>query len=175
MIKKFLLLLVIVLAGLCAYAASLPDDYAIDRTLTIKAAPEKIFAQLNDFHAWEAWSPWIKLDPNAKTTFEGPKSGTGAKMRWDGNNQIGTGSMTISESHPSHHIAYQLVFEKPMPGEALSEFTLVPQKEGTRVTWSMSGKRDFLGKLIGVLVNCDKMIGDKYEEGLANLKTVVKG
>jgi hypothetical protein len=83
-----------------------------------------VFAQVNDFHNWEAWSPWAKLDPAAKATFEGPHPGKGAIFRWAGNEEVGEGSMTITESRPSELIKIKLEFLKPFEATNTAEFTL---------------------------------------------------
>lgn len=175
MCKKFIKWGAIALAGFAVIVATQPDSYHVERSLVINAPAAKIYAQVNDLHQWDAWSPWAKIDPNAKSTFEGTKAGKGAIMRWEGNNEVGAGSMEITETEANKRIAMKLDFLKPMKGEATSEFTFVPEGKGTKVTWSMDGKSNFVGKAMGLIFNCDKMIGDKYEEGLASLQKVVKG
>jgi hypothetical protein len=175
MFKKILKLLAAALVIFLIIAGLQPSDYKVERSLVINAPASAIFAQVNNLHAWEAWSPWAKLDPNAKITFEGPRAGKGAIHHWDGNNEIGAGSMEITESSPYKSIQMKLDFLKPMKGTATSGFTFTPEGNGTKVTWSMEGKRDFLAKVVGLIMSCDAMIGDMYDKGLANLKTVVKG
>ena len=101
MIKKILAVLVVLIAAFAGYVALQPDELLIQRQATIAAPPPAVFEQVNDLHKWDAWSPWVKLDPNAKSTFEGPTSGKDSKMSWDGNSDIGAGSMTIVESQPN--------------------------------------------------------------------------
>jgi hypothetical protein len=139
------------------------------------AAPaEEVFAQVNDFHNWEGWSPWLDLDPNAKTTFEGPSSGEGAIFRWAGNENVGEGSMTITDSRPHELVRIDLHFLKPMEGTATCAFTLRPEGDQTSVTWSMDGENDFAGKAMCLVMDMDEMIGSKYEEGLARMKAIVE-
>ncbi|MFZ4542184.1 MAG: SRPBCC family protein [Rickettsiales bacterium] len=175
MLKRILLFFAVVMAFVAILAATQPADYRVERSLSMKATPAAIYAQVNDLHKWERWSPWARIDPNAKSSFNGPDSGKGASMSWDGNMDVGKGTMTISESMPNKSVQLKLVFDKPLPGEADSEILLTPEASGTKVTWSMSGKKDFMGKLMGLIMDCDKMIGDQYEKGLANLKAVVHG
>src|SRR5262245_66044640 len=105
MLKKILIAIPIVLVAivviLVAVLALPPSEYRVERTATISASPAAVFAQVNDFHNWEAWSPWAKLDPAAKTTHEGAAAGTGAIFTWSGNDEVGEGRMTITESRPS--------------------------------------------------------------------------
>jgi hypothetical protein len=178
MLKKILLgsliAVVVIIAVFAVLIAMQPDTYHVERTLKMSAPPEAIFAQVNDFHKWDAWSPWLELDPNSKVTFEGPESGEGAVFRWSGNENVGEGSMTILESKPYELVRYRLDFIKPFEDTATSEFILKPEGDQTAVTWAMDGKYNFIGKAICLFMDMDKMIGDNYEEGLANIKRIVE-
>ncbi|MFM2295997.1 MAG: hypothetical protein RLZZ350_2410 [Verrucomicrobiota bacterium] len=154
--------------------AAQPSAFRITRSLAIGAPPDAVFAQINDLHRWGAWDPWAKLDPNCKTTFTGPDAGVGAAMAWDGNNQVGAGQMTITDSKPGELVQLRLEFQRPMKATNLAEFTLKPDGGKTTVTWTMSGENNFMGKAFSLFVNCDKMVGGQFEQGLANLKTVAE-
>lgn len=152
-----------------------PSEYRVQRSLAMAAPQERVFEQVNDFHNWQPWSPWAKLDPNAKYTFEGPPSGTGAIYRWAGNDKVGEGHLTITESQPPESIRLKLVFIKPMPGVADTEFTFKPEGERTRMTWTMSGKNeDFMSKAFCLFMNMDTMIGGDFEKGMALIKEIVE-
>jgi hypothetical protein len=151
-----------------------PCEFKVSRSITVNAPANIVFAQVNDQRAWEKWSPWAKLDPNAKFTYEGPRSGVGAVAHWSGNSQVGEGSSTITESTPGKHITFRLDLVKPMQDTDMAEFTFTPSGKGTEVTWTMSGESGFLGKAVGLIMNCKKMVGEQFEQGLANLKTVVE-
>jgi hypothetical protein len=140
----------------------------------MSAPPAAIFAQVNDFHNWEAWSPWAKLDPNVKNSIEGPESGPGAIFKWAGNSEVGEGQMTLMESRPSELIRIKLDFIKPFEDTSDTEFTFKPEVDKTVVTWTMTGKKNFISKAVCMFMNMDKMVGGKFEEGLANLKTIVE-
>ena len=131
--------LVVVVAALLIYAATLPDSFRIERSAVLKAPPEKIFALINDFHPWPAWSPWEKVDPALKRSYSGAPSGKGAAYAWEGNNKVGSGRMEILESVPASRIAIKLDFLKPFEAHNMAEFTLAPAGGGTTVTWAMSG------------------------------------
>lgn len=174
MFKKILVIFILVLVGLFGFAAMQPSDFRVIRGINISASPETIFPHVNDFHNWEAWSPWAKLDPAAKNSFEGPSAGKGAIFKWAGNYQVGEGSMTIIQSESPHFIQIKLEFIKPFPGTNTAEFTFIPQASETAVTWTMYGKRNLLGKAIGLFVDCDKMVGEMFEKGLEQMKKVVE-
>ena len=123
-------------------------------------------------HKWQEWSPWAKLDPNAKTTFEGPQSGVGSAFAWAGNSQVGEGKMTIIESQPNESVKFKLDFAAPFESTSQAEFQLKPEGSGTNVTWSMTGERPFLARAICIVFNGDKMVGETFEKGLANLGSV---
>ncbi len=149
-----------------------PTQFSISRSATIAAPSATVFAYVNDFHNWEAWSPWAKMDPNAKNTYSGPDAGMGAGFAWSGNNKVGAGRMIITESRPNELIHINLEFERPMKAVNLTEFTFKPDGAQTVVTWTMSGKNSFMGKLFGLIVNCNKMVGGQFEKGLARIKSL---
>jgi uncharacterized protein YndB with AHSA1/START domain len=174
-LKKILVGLAILVAAFVGVVAVQPSEFRVARSASMAAPPAAVFAQVNDFHNWEAWSPWAKLDPAAKTTFEGPSSGTGAIFRWAGNSDVGEGSMTITESRPNDLIQIQLDFVKPFAGTSDVEFTFQPEGDETKVTWTMAGTNNFMAKAVSLFMDCEKMVGDMYDEGLANLKSIVEG
>src|SRR5260221_7281512 len=175
MIKKVILgilaVIVLIIVGFCAIVAMQPADYTVSRSTTVNAPPEKVFEQVNDFHKWDGWSPWAKLDPAMKATYSGPESGMGASYAWVGNNDVGEGKMTIAESHPSQHIKINLEFIKPFQATNITEFMFKPDGDKTTVTWTMSGHNNFVGKAFGLMMNMDKTIGGDFEKGLAQMKT----
>ena len=173
MLNQVLLLLAIALTIFFAYVATRPAAFSISRTAVIPAPPANVFALVNDFRQWDRWSPWAKLDPNSKATFDGAASGVGAKFAWSGNNKVGAGNMAITESRPNELIKLDLNFTRPMTASNVTVFTFQPAGNGTRVTWTMSGNNNFVGKLFNVFVNCDKMVGGQFEQGFANLAAVV--
>jgi hypothetical protein len=151
-----------------------PNEFRVTRSAGIAAPPENFFPHVNDLHIWEAWSPWAKMDPVCKNTFEGAAAGTGAIFIWAGNKKVGEGRMTITESRPSELIRIKLEFLKPFKATNTAEFTFKSQGNQTLVTWSMSGKNNFMGKAFGLFVNCDKMAGGDFEKGLAAMKSVAE-
>jgi uncharacterized protein YndB with AHSA1/START domain len=170
-----LLILIVILLGAAVIIQQRPDDFRVTRSAVINAPAQLVFDNINDLHKWEAWSPWAKLDPNARNSFDGPPNGVGSAMSWAGNNKVGVGRMTIIESHPDDFIRFKLEFEKPMKAVNTAEFSLAPDADHTTVTWSMFGRNNFIGKAMGLLMNCDKMVGGQFESGLANLKAVAEG
>lgn len=150
-----------------------PSDFRVTRSATTSAPSSVVFAHVNDLHKWEAWSPWDRLDPNSRKTFEGPPSGVGAGYSWVGP-KTGEGRMTTIESRPNELIRFKLDFVKPFKANNTAEFTFKPQGNQTVVTWSMTGKNKFMAKAFGLIMNFDKMCGDQFENGLANLKSVTE-
>jgi uncharacterized protein YndB with AHSA1/START domain len=174
MIKIILIALAVLIAAVLGLAVTKPDTFRVQRAVTIKAPPEKIFAVINDFHNWTSWSPWEKLDPAMKRTHSGAASGKGAIYEWQGNSKVGEGRMEILDTTAPSKIAIKLDFIKPFEGHNTAEYTLVPQGEMTNVTWAMYGPTPFISKLMQVFISFDKMIGKDFEEGLANLKAVAE-
>ena len=154
--------------------AGQPDEFIYTRSTNISAPPDKIFPQVNELRKWEAWNPWGKLDPNAKMTYDGPPAGVGASYAWAGNAKVGEGKNTIIESQPSGLVRLRLDFQKPMQATNIATFTFQPQGSQTVVTWSMAGKNKLCGRIFGLFVNCEKMVGCQFDKGLASLKAVVE-
>jgi hypothetical protein len=173
MIKKILLVLVVLVAAVMIYAATRPGTLHVERTASIAAPAADILPHIIDFHRWSAWSPFEKIDPAMKRTFSGAAQGEGAVYEWQGNSQAGAGRMEILDADASR-VAIKLDFSAPLEGHNIAEFRLVPQGDTTSVTWSMDGPTPYIGKLIGVFMNMDTMIGTSFAEGLANLKGIAE-
>ena len=169
------LLTIAAMAALLAYASTRPDDFTISRSIDIAAPPEKIFAILNDFAAWPSWSPYEKLDTTMQRTLSAVTQGKGATYAWAGNGKVGAGNMELTSSVPSSLVALDLNMLKPFKANNKVTFTLKPNGNQTNVTWTMQGKSPFISKLMGVVMNIDKMVGGQFEEGLGNLKRVAEG
>ena len=174
MLKAILVIAAILIAAILAYAATKPDTFSVQRSARVNAPPAKIYAIVNDFHRWIDWSPWEKLDPAMTRTLSGAASGPGAVYEWRGNGKVGAGRMEITESVPASKVGIKLDFIKPFEGHNIAEFTLVPQRDATQVTWTMHGPTPFVSKLMQVFVSLDTMIGKDFESGLANLKTLAE-
>jgi len=174
MFKKILIALAVLIVGFVVVVALQPSDFQVERSATMAAPQAELFAQVNDLHKWDAWSPWAKLDPNAKISFEGPESGQGAAMTWSGNDKVGEGEMTVVESQPNDAVKLKVDFVKPFEGTSNSEFGFKPDGDQTAVTWTMSAHHNFLEKAFCLVMNGKKMIGDDMEKGLAQLKSVAE-
>ena len=174
MIKTIALSIVVLLAALLIYAATKPDSFRVERRAAINAPPGKIFALINDFHQWESWSPWEKIDPALKRTYSGAASGKGAVYEWNGNKDIGQGRMEIVESSPSSKIVLNLDFVTPFEAHNFVEFSLSAEGDSTTVTQAMYGPSPYISKLMTIFFSMEKMVGDKYEEGLDNLKKLAE-
>jgi uncharacterized protein YndB with AHSA1/START domain len=173
MLIKILLVLALVAVGFVVYVALKSGDFRVTRSVVISAPPAVVFPQVNDLHRFILWNPWSRLEPEAKVTFSGPPAGVGASQEWTGK-KIGAGRMTILESRPDDRIVLKLEFLKPFAALNTAEFTFAAEAGSTRVSWSMWGVNNFMFKAVGVLVNTDKMLGDQFDQGLANLKAQVE-
>ena len=171
MITAIILLLIV---ALLLFVATRPDDFRIERRLQIQAAPEKIFPLINDFHEWEAWSPWEKADPAVKRSYSGVNAGKGTVYAWQGNKQLGEGRMEILEAQPHALVRIQINFIKPFAAQNTVEFLIAPNADGTQVSHAMFGHSNFMSKLMGLFFSMDKMVGTKFEEGLQSLKDIAE-
>jgi len=172
MLKKILVVTAVILIVFLVVVAVQPADFRVARSVTIAAPAGVVFPQVNELKKWDAWSPWVKIDPAMKQTYEGPASGVGAISQWAGNSAVGEGRMTITESRPNELVRCNLEFFKPMAGTSIAEFAFKPEGDQTAVTWSMSGKNNFIAKAFCLFVSMDKMVGGEFEKGLAQLKSV---
>jgi len=162
----------VLVAGVLLFAATKPDVFRVERAASIKAPPEKIFAVINDFGRWSAWSPYEKKDPAMKRTRSGPASGKGAVYAWEGNSEVGAGRMEITDSSAPARVVLNLDFTRPFEAHNVVEFTLEGKGEATKVTWAMRGPVPYLAKIAHVFFDMDKMVGRDFEAGLANLKAI---
>ena len=174
MLTKIVIGVVVVIGVFAVVVAMRPSDFRVERSAVVSAPAPVVFAQVNDLHNWDAWSPFAKLDPAAKQTFEGPRAGTGAALAWAGNRQAGEGRMTITESRPYELIRFRLDFVKPFAVTNTAEFTFTPRGVQTAVTWSMSGRQNFMAKAFCMFMSMDKMVGGEFEKGLAQMKSVAE-
>jgi hypothetical protein len=178
MAKKILigagLFLLVFIIGSALVIALQPSQFSVERSTTMAAPPAAVFAQVNDLQAWDAWSPWSKLDPNAKTNISTPSSGEGATFGWNGNDQIGEGTLTILESKPDELVDVEQSFVRPFAGKCRMTFRLAGSDAGTHVTWRMEGTNDFFGRAMCLFMDMDAIMGKSFDEGLANIKGIVE-
>jgi hypothetical protein len=174
MIKKILLVLLLLILAFCVVVALRPADFRITRSITVAAPAAAIFPLVNDFHQWEAWSPWAKLDPKMSQDYGGSPAGTGATYHWAGNSEVGEGKMTITESRPSDLVSIRLEFLKPIAATNQADFTFQPQGNDILVTWTMTGRNNFVGKAAHLVMNIDKMVGKDFEKGLGQIKALAE-
>ena len=164
----------VAVGAVLAYAATKPDVFQVRRTVVVNAAPEKVFPYINDFKSWTSWSPYEKKDPAMKRTYGSATSGKGATYSWDGDKNVGSGSMEILDAPAPKRVTIKLDFSRPFEAHNTADFTLEPASGGTQVTWSMTGPTPFFGKILHVFIDMDKMVGRDFEAGLANLKTIAE-
>jgi hypothetical protein len=167
------LVVVVAVAGLLIYAATRPDDFRVERSIAVKAPPDKVMALVGDLRGWTAWSPYEKKDPGMKRSYSGAPAGKGAIYEWDGNNQVGRGRMEILEATPSK-VRIKLDFMTPFEAHNTAEFSAVPRGDNTTVIWAMYGPSPYIAKVMQTVVNMDRMIGTDFEAGLQSLKAVAE-
>ena len=173
MLKYFALAVVGLIAAVLLVAAFRPDTFEVQRSVTIAAPPERVHALINDLHQFNSWNPFNKKDPNMRGTYRGPAAGPGAAFDFDGNSEVGKGTVAITGSQPQR-IAMKLDMLAPMKAHNDVEFRLEPTGAHTQVTWAMRGASPYLGKLVGMVFDMDKMVGGAFESGLADLKSLAE-
>ena len=174
MLTNILIIVGALIAVFLVIVALQPSAFRVARSAVIDAPAGEVFPHVNDLHNWQDWSPYEGRDPAMKRTFEGPRAGTGASYAWSGNNQVGQGRMTITESRSNERITIRLEFLKPFKCTNTAEFLFKPQGERTEVTWALCGNKSFMSKAFCMVMSMDKMVGGDFEKGLAKLKSVVE-
>ncbi len=173
MLKTAAIVLVVIVIAILIFAATRPATFHVERSTMIAATPEKISPFVNDFHNWNQWSPWAKLDPDMRVSYSGAPAGQGAIYEWEGNSKVGKGRMEILAAEPTV-TSIKLDFLSPFASHNQSNFVLQPQGSATRVTWTMDGPNTFASKLMSVFVSMDKMIGKDFDTGLSQLKSAAE-
>ncbi|MGE0614778.1 MAG: SRPBCC family protein [Bacteriovoracia bacterium] len=172
--KKIAFGLIAVLVLFLGYVALQPADYVISREMTMQAPVDKVFPYLNNSKLAGAWSPWQEEDPQASMTYTGPDAGVGSRTSWDGGEKLGTGSATIVESIPNQKVAIKLDYQKPFQMTQDAEYLVKTSGGETTVTWLVRGKNSFMGRIMCVFMDMDKMVGGMFEKGLTKLKGIVE-
>ena len=173
MLKTIALVVAIAVVSLLGYAATRPDTFRVERSTRIQAPPERVFALINDLQQFNRWNPYLKKDPATHGSYGKTTAGPGALYGWV-SNEVGTGSMEITETTAPARIGMKLDFVKPFEAHNRVEFLLKPVDGGTEVSWAMQGPSPYISKLMGVIFNIDKMVGKDFEDGLANLKALAE-
>ena len=124
MFEKIAGTLAVLIIAVLGYALSLPDTFRVERTISIRMAPEKIYARISDFRRWEEWSPWENRDPMMKRTYRGIVPGRGSAYAWEGNDSVGAGTMEIIVAEPPNKIGIKLDITRPFEAHNTAEFTL---------------------------------------------------
>lgn len=171
MLIKILIIAVVTLGGFLVYVALKPAACTISREIIIKASPELLFTFINNSKKMNDWMPWQDSDPEVKMQFSGPEEGVGSKSSWESSGKMGIGNAIVIESILNKSVKTQLTYTKPMEMSQLAEVTLSPVDGGTKVKWSVDGQNGFVFRLMGIIMNVEKMVGSEFERGLLKLKT----
>jgi hypothetical protein len=172
-VKKILLGLGALALLLAVVIAMQPASFAVERSATIDAPAELVYGHIASLRAMDVWSPYAKLDPQLRITYEGPESGVGARSSWEGP-EMGKGRLSVTGALPGREVEMRLEMLEPMAADNRIRFSLVPEGDATKVTWRMEGERNFIGKCFGLIVDMDRMVGGQFEQGLASLETLAE-
>jgi hypothetical protein len=172
--KKFVVVLVVLLIAFLGYVSTRPGQFHYERNGVINASADKIFPYLSSFKEGAAWSPYEKKDLQMKKIFTGTDGQVGATMAFEGNKEVGSGKLEMLKIVPNEVVEIRLTMLEPVRGESLVQYKLTPVDGGTQFSYSMSGESGFLGKLMSTVIDCEKMVGDDFSIGIANLKTLVE-
>lgn len=171
---KILIGLVAVIGGFLIYVSTKSGEMFIARETVISAPAEVLFPHINNSKKADGWMPWVDSDPEVKMSYSGPEEGVGSKASWNSNGSMGTGEALVVESIANQAVKTQLNYTKPFQMSQLAEISLTPAPGGTKVRWTVSGQNNFFFRLIGVFMDCDKMIGGEFEKGLLKLKNRIE-
>jgi uncharacterized protein YndB with AHSA1/START domain len=172
-IVKGLLILVALLAVLLfGGGLLLPAGFTVQRSASIGAAPEQVYAAVADPRRWNDWGEWSRRDRNMQITYFGPTGGVGAGWEWKSKSQ-GDGRMTFTAAEPGQRVAFDLFFPD-FGTTSKGELRFAPEGGGTKVTWTMQGDMGKNPLLHWMALFMDGMVGKDFDAGLANLKQLVE-
>jgi len=174
MFLKIALFVLVVIVTLLVIAATKPNSFQVDRSITIHASPERVFSLIDDLHSWEAWSGDNEGDGRAQKIFSGPASGTGAMAEWHGSGRTGAAKMIITESVVPSKVSVKVDWIKPFEAHNLNEFTIHAQGSETKVVWNIQASNLYAMKVNGIFVKIESAFGKHMESGLNNLKRVAE-
>ncbi|MCB1582024.1 MAG: SRPBCC family protein [Marinicella sp.] len=170
----FFALLFLIIAFFAYGYFFLEDKVQVSRSITIDRPAKMVFKAVNSMHTFNEWSPWAKLDPQAKYQFTGPEKGVGSKMAWQGNEEVGSGSQEIIESVPNERIKTELYFDGQGDDPSWATIAIKDLGDKSEVSWIFNAdfKGNVLGRYFGMMM--DGMLGPQYEKGLQSLKQLVE-
>ncbi len=174
-LKVILIVLAVLAAILVIVGLLLPSDFNVERSKTIDAPQEELFAQVNDVKNWNNWNAWNKMDENWKVTYSDNTSGEGAWYSWVSEDEnVGKGKVSITKSEPNSLVEGTMEFEGMKPANIYHKFE--PQEDGkVKVTFGIKSDigNNILMKYVFNLAG-EKMVGDNYEKSLNDLEAYVK-
>jgi uncharacterized protein YndB with AHSA1/START domain len=174
MVFKIVLSVAVVIVAILVFAATKPNSFRVQRSITIHASQEKVFSFINDLHAWDAWSGDNGGDQTVQKSYSGPVSGTAAMAEWHGSGRTGSARMTITESVPPAKVSVMVDWIKPFKAHNLNEFTIHDRGGEAEVTWSIQASNLYAMRLIGVFVDMQSEFAKHMDSGLKNLKSAAE-
>ncbi|MDI4635024.1 SRPBCC family protein [Pelomonas sp. V22] len=172
-VLKILGLILLALAAVVLVGGMLVSSkYHVERTVSVKAAPDKVYALVANPRMWKQWSVWNQRDPGMTIEYSGPESGVGAVWAWKSKSE-GDGKMTFTAAEPGKRAAYDLFFPD-FNSTSTGELRFVAQGEMTQVTWVMDGDMGKNPLMRWFALFMDGMIGKDFEGGLNNLKALAE-
>jgi len=173
-LKTILIILGVLLALVIILGLTGSDTYRYERSVTIAAPADAVYEHVASLGAMDKWSPWNDLDPNVKKSIEGTDGAVGAVAKWEGNDDIGKGEQRLDTLVPGKLVRTHLTFLEPWQQECGAGIDLAQAGDSTKVTWFMVGENNFMGKVMGVFMDMDAMIGKDFEKGLGRLKSIAE-
>jgi Polyketide cyclase / dehydrase and lipid transport len=162
------------IAVLLVYASTRPNEFRVERRLRMAAPADKLWPLISELRAFNRWNPYELKDPQIKGSYSGPATGVGSRYAWQ-SDIVGVGSLEITGQQQGQAMQMKLDFVKPFEAHNQAEFRLTPQPDGgTEVSWVMHGPNTLIGKVMGVFIDMDKMVGSDFEQGLRNLQQLTK-
>lgn len=174
MILKILLVMCAAIMGILLLAATKPDTYRIQRSITINAPPERVFALIDDFHQWPRWAPQDREDATMRRSYGLQSSGIGAVSQWTSDGSAGAGEMAITAVIPNSRIDVAVDWIKPFKVRNTHGFVITPEGQHIRVTWNAKGSNLFIMKIMEVFVGVNGLMGKHFDTGLKNLKAAAE-
>lgn len=155
----------------------------ITQEVLINKPIKEVYETITNFDKWKQWSPWLCMEPTAKTKTENPWGVMGHTQSWDGD-LIGSGRMTLGTLEMNKKVVCELEFFKPWKSQSKATFHLSAEGEKTKVRWDLDSTMPifmiFFKKMMKAFVTNDfrrglSMLKDYMESGVVLSNTEITG
>jgi uncharacterized protein YndB with AHSA1/START domain len=169
-------IIIIILAVPFILALFQKNESYIEREITVNKPKQDVFNYVKHLKNGEQYNKWIMADPDMKKTFSGNDGNAGFVYAWESaDNNVGKGEQEITKVNEGERVESEVRFEKPFKGVSFVTFITEPvSTDKTKVRWVFSGPKNYMMKVMHVVLNIEKKLGNDLQVSLGNLKTILE-